>query len=59
MNPSNDKLTRQPAPAEEQPQQPKVKRFRIVRLEERIAPRSAMATDHGGGPKFTHRCNSF
>jgi hypothetical protein len=56
MNPTNDKLPQQPTPGE-QPQQPKVKRFRIVRLEERIAPRSAMATDHG--PKFTHRCPSF
>jgi hypothetical protein len=54
MNPTNDKLPQQPAPEH---QQAKVKRFRIVRLEERIAPRSPMATDHG--PKFTHRCNSF
>ena len=50
MNPTNDKLTQPPVP--EQPQQLKVKRFRIVRLEERIAPKSAMAHVH----EFTHRC---
>jgi hypothetical protein len=53
MKPTNDKLTQQPAP--EQPQgPPKKKRFRLVRLEERIAPKSANATNNG--PGLTHRC---
>ena len=56
MKPTNDKQTQQPTP--EQPQAPtKLKRFRLVRLEERIAPKSANSTDHG--PRFTHRCPSF
>lgn len=50
MNSTNDKLTQPPAP--EQPQPPKGKRFRIVRLEERIAPRSPNAHVH----EFTHKC---
>ena len=57
MNPTNDKLTQQQTekPVQEGPQ--KKKRFQFVRLEERIAPKSANSTDHG--PRFTHRCPSF
>jgi hypothetical protein len=51
MNPTNDKLTQQPALEQAQP---KAKRFRIVRLEERIAPKPAIDVDHG--PGFTHKC---
>jgi hypothetical protein len=54
MKPTNDKLTQQLAP--EQPQAPpKPKRFRLVRLEERIAPSAG-----GHGPPFSrHTCASF
>jgi hypothetical protein len=55
MNPTDDKLTQQPV--SDQPQQSKAKRFRIVRLEERIAPKPAIDEYHG--PKFTHRCPTF
>ena len=55
MKPTNDKQTQQPTP--EQPQAPtKLKRFRLVRLEERIAPKSANAT--GNGPPFTAKCRA-
>jgi hypothetical protein len=50
MKPTNDKQTQQPAP--EQPQAPpKLKRFRLVRLEERIAPSAG-----GNAHVFTHKC---
>jgi hypothetical protein len=53
MKPTNDKLDQRPAP--EQPQAPpKLKRFRLVRLEERIAPSGG-----GHGAPFTHKCRSF
>jgi hypothetical protein len=53
MEPRDDKRDQQQAP--EQPEQPKKKRFRLVRLEERIAPSTsggyagATRTCQGGG----------
>jgi hypothetical protein len=44
MEPRDDKREQRPAP--ERPKQPKPKRFRLVRLEERIAP----AASGGGTP---------
>jgi hypothetical protein len=50
MKPMNDKPTLPPAP--ELPKTPpKLKRFRLVRLEERIAPSAG-----GNGHEFTHKC---
>ena len=43
MEPRDDKREQRPAP--ERPEQPKPKRFRLVRLEERIAPRTGAYTD--------------
>ena len=53
MNPTDDKRAQSPAP-EQHPATPpaqKLKRFRLVRLEERIAPKSG-----GSGPPFTAKC---
>jgi hypothetical protein len=53
MDQPNDRDEQKAKPETQNP--PKPKRFQIVRLEERIAPRS----DNAHGPQFTHRCPSF
>jgi hypothetical protein len=62
MNPTNDKLTQPPVPVQPQAAPPAAqesKRFRLVRLEERVAPSSGSLmgrTNIGGAQAGVYGC---